>query len=75
MVDSSNTVESADRVTLLSRSEAELFEALSVTLQTNYSQFEIRSLRDEYADRYPDRVQDALYDLVVRLEQVDVARP
>lgn len=62
--------------TLLSRAEVGLFEALSVTLQTNYSQeiFEIRTLTDDHSDQYSDRVADALNDLVVRLEQIDVAR-
>ena len=66
-----------DRVNaLLRRSEVGLFEALSVTLQTNYSMdiHQARALNDQYGDQYPDHVRDTLDELVVRLEQIDVAR-
>ncbi|MFC7046097.1 hypothetical protein ACFQH6_12340 [Halobacteriaceae archaeon GCM10025711] len=61
---------------LLSRSEVGLFEALSVTLQTNYANeiYQARSLTTEYADLYPDEVRTALDEVVVRLQQIDVAR-
>ncbi len=61
---------------LLGKTDVDLFDALSVTLQTNYSNeiYEIRNLANEYGDQYPDDVADALDELVVRLEQIDVAR-
>ena len=61
---------------LLGKSGVGLFDALSVTLQTNYSKeiYEIRSLEAEYDDEYTDAVTEALDGLVERLEQIDVAR-
>ena len=61
---------------LLGKSGVGLFDALSVTLQTNYSKeiYEIRSLEEEHDDDYPDEVTEALDELVMRLEQIDVAR-
>jgi hypothetical protein len=61
---------------LLSRADVGLFESLSVTLQTNYSHdiYEARSLLSEHGDQFPDEVREAIEDLVVRLQQIDVAR-
>jgi hypothetical protein len=62
--------------TLLAQSEVGLFEALSVTLQTNYSQdiYRIRRVQTDYGDHFPEEVEDTLHDLMVRLKQIDVAR-
>ena len=62
--------------TLLNRSEVGLFEALSVTLQTNYSWeiYEIRRVRNNIEGETSEELGEALDDLVVRLQQIDVAR-
>lgn len=61
---------------LLSRADVGLFESLSVTLQTNYSHdiYEARNLLSQHGDQYSDDVREAIEDLVVRLQQIDVAR-
>jgi hypothetical protein len=62
--------------TLLAASEVGLFDALSVTPQTNYSQdiYRIQRVQTDYRDQFPEEVEDTLHDLMVRLKQIDVAR-
>ena len=62
--------------TLVAQSEVGIFEALSVTLQTNYSKdiYQIRKFRIDYHDQLPEEVEDSLHDLMVQFKQIDIAR-
>ncbi|MFB6131662.1 MAG: hypothetical protein ABEJ28_12680 [Salinigranum sp.] len=59
---------------VLSREDLGLFQALSVTLNTNYSEdiYRLRRLRNRHD--YDEDVCGYLDELVVRLQQIDVAR-
>ena len=61
---------------LLQQSDIGIFNALSVTLQTNYAHqiYEIREIQAEHGEHISEHIQSALEDLVVRIQQVDVAR-
>jgi hypothetical protein len=61
---------------VLQRSDVGLFNALSVTLKTNYSQeiYRIRDIQTTYGDALSEELDDLLDDLVVRIQQLDVAR-
>lgn len=61
---------------VLERSDVGLFNALSVTLKTNYSQeiFRIREIQSNYDEALSEDLQDLLDELVVRIQQIDVAR-
>jgi len=61
---------------LLRRSDSGIFSALSATLTTNYSQhiYRARELQQEHADALTDTQDEALDQLVVLLQQIDVAR-
>jgi len=61
---------------LLQESNSGIFSALSATLTTNYSQhiYRARELQHEHADELTEAQDDALDQLVVLLQQIDVAR-
>lgn len=61
---------------VLERSDIGLFNALSVTLKTNYSQeiYRIRDIQATYDEGLPDELRDLLDSLGVRIQQIDVAR-
>jgi rubrerythrin len=61
---------------LLQQSKSGIFSALSATLTTNYSQhiYQARQLQHEYADALSDEEDDSLDELVLLLQQIDVAR-
>lgn len=66
-----------DRVEdILSTSEVNTFEVLSVTLTTNYAHQinQIRRIRATHGDDLPETVMDALGDLLEHLQRVDIAR-
>lgn len=61
---------------VLRQSDVGIFEALSVTLKTNYAEdiYEIRDLQATHGDELPADLDDAFDDLVIRIQQIDVAR-
>ncbi|MDS0282325.1 hypothetical protein [Haloarcula onubensis] len=61
---------------LLRQSDSGIFSALSATLTTNYSQhiFRARELQNQHADELTGTQDEALDQLVVLLQQIDVAR-
>lgn len=61
---------------VLQESDVGIFEALSVTLRTNYSEeiYRIRDLQTSHGDRFSPELDDALDNLVLRIQQIDVAR-
>lgn len=61
---------------VLERSDVGLFNALSVTLKTNYSQeiYRLRDIQSKYRDELPEECHDLLDELIVRIQQIDVAR-
>jgi hypothetical protein len=61
---------------LLQESDTGVFNALSATLTTNYSQhiYRARELQSDYEDVLSEAEHDALDDLVLLLQQIDVAR-
>lgn len=61
---------------LLQKSDSGIFSALSATLTTNYSQhiYRARELQHQHADALTETQTDALDQLVVLLQQIDVAR-
>ena len=58
------------------RLDVSIVSALAVTLDTNYSRdiYELRSVRAEHGEDYPDEVLEWIDHLVVRLQQIDVGR-
>ena len=61
---------------LLEQQDSDLFDALLVTLNTNYSE-EVKMiwrLQAEQDESLPEEFSDSLEELIVRLEQIDVAR-
>ncbi|MFB6164617.1 MAG: hypothetical protein ABEJ31_05610 [Haloarculaceae archaeon] len=60
----------------LEQDDLDLFGALSMTLSTNYSRdiYDIRQLRAKHGVDYDEEIRDELDGLVVRLQQIDVAR-
>lgn len=60
----------------VSNPNVSVFGALAVTLSTNHGEsiYQIRQLRAKHGDTYPEEINEALDDLVVRLKQIDVAR-
>lgn len=62
--------------TLLSRSEAGVFESLSVMLNTNYSReiYRARQIQSKHAGALPEELDGMLDTLVVRIQQIDVSR-
>ncbi|WP_435358817.1 hypothetical protein [Haloarchaeobius sp. DFWS5] len=70
-------LEHIDQVdSLLQQSDTGIFHALSATLTTNYSKhiYRARELQSDYADVLDEEGNDALDELVVLLQQIDVAR-
>ncbi|AUV80755.1 hypothetical protein C2R22_03035 [Salinigranum rubrum] len=63
-------------ITSVSNPDVSVFGALAVTLSTNHGEsiYQLRQLRAKHGDAYPEEVNEALDDLVVRLKQIDVAR-
>ncbi|WP_158057462.1 hypothetical protein [Halorussus halophilus] len=61
---------------LLQQADIGIFNALSVTLQTNYSHqiYEIRAIEAEFGEHISEEITETLDDLVVRIQQIDVAR-
>ena len=61
---------------LLSRPDTNVLEALTSSLDTNYSEemFQLRLLRNRHGEQYTEDVHECLDDLVDRLQQIDVAR-
>lgn len=61
---------------LVAREGVGLFEALAATLDTNYSRdiYRLRQLRTSWSDTHSETTLERLDDLVVRLQQIDVAR-
>ncbi|UPW01900.1 hypothetical protein M0R88_07335 [Halorussus gelatinilyticus] len=72
--DTIRTIEHSRRV--LERSDVGLFNALSVTLKTNYSQeiYRVRDLQTTHEELLTEDIDDHLDELVVRIQQMDVAR-
>jgi hypothetical protein len=61
---------------LLERSDVGIFQALSVTLNTNYSQeiYKVRQFKTTHENHLSEETNDALDNLAVRLQQIDVTR-
>ena len=61
---------------LLAHPNVDVFQALTASLDTNYSEemYRLRKLRSRHYQQYPEDVVECLDDIVVRLQQIDVAR-